>query len=162
MRDRLDLALLRRKLEVHARQTTPMRRVAILALAAVLTACGGHTARSPEDVARAWSAALDRADDESAAQLFAPSAEVVQEGGLILRTHHDAVEWNASLPCGGQITRVDRQGPNQVLVVFHLTERPGHHCDAPGSDAAAVFRVEHGKIVLWHQAAVPRNTSPVV
>ena len=59
-RDRLDLALLRRELEVHARQTTPMRRVAILAVIVALTACGGHSARSAEDVARAWSAALNK------------------------------------------------------------------------------------------------------
>jgi hypothetical protein len=105
---------------------------------------------------------LNRADDEAAAKLFAPSAEVLQGGVLLLRTHHDAVEWNGSLPCGGRITRVEHQGPNQVLVVFHLTERPGHRCDAPGSDAAAVFRVEHGKIVLWRQTGVPTDTTPVV
>jgi hypothetical protein len=132
-----------------------MRLVAILAVTMALAACGGHAARSPEDVARAWSTALNRADDEAAAKLFAPSAEVLQGGGLLLRTHHDAVEWNASLPCGGSITRVERQGPNQVLVVFKLKERPGHLCDAPGSDAAAVFRVEHGKIVLWRQTDAP-------
>ena len=49
-----------------------------------------------------------------------------------------------------------------MLVVFHLTDRPGHRCDAPGSDAAAVFRVEHGKIVLWHQTDVPTDTAPAV
>jgi len=139
-----------------------MRRVAILALAVVLTACGGHAARSPEDIARAWSAALNRADDEAAAKLFAPSAEVIQGGELVLRTHQDAVAWNSSLPCGGRITRVDKQGPSQILVVFHLTERPGHRCDAPGSDAGAVFRVEHGKIVQWRQTEVPTDSSQVV
>jgi limonene-1,2-epoxide hydrolase len=135
-----------------------MRRVGILAAIAVLAACGGHATRSPEAVARAWSAALNRSDTEAAAKLFAPSAQVVQNGDLRLRTHQDAVDWNASLPCGGRITRVDRQGPDQVLVVFRLTNRPGHSCDAPGSDAAAVFRVEHGRIVLWHQTDVPTET----
>ena len=132
-----------------------MRFVAILAGALALTACGGHRTASAESVARAWSAALDRADDDTAARLFAPSAVVVQDGELVLHTHADAVAWNAALPCGGRITRVLKQGKNEVLVVFRLTERPGHRCDAPGVDAAAVFRVQHGKIVLWHQVPPP-------
>jgi len=138
-----------------------MRLVAILALAVLLAACGGLKTPSPESVARAWSAALNRADDQSAAKLFALRAEVVQNGVLVLRTQRDAVQWNASLPCGGRITRVLAQHDDQVLVVFRLTERPGHHCDAPGLDAAAVFRVEHGKIVLWRQTHVPANAPAV-
>jgi limonene-1,2-epoxide hydrolase len=47
------------------------------------------------------------------------------------------------------------QRKNQVLVVFRLTERPGHRCDAPGLAAAAIFEVEHGKIVRWQQTAPP-------
>jgi limonene-1,2-epoxide hydrolase len=132
-----------------------MRSGAILALAVLVTACGGHRARSPEEVARAWSAALNRADDEAAAQLFAPSAEIVQGGELVLRDHDDAVTWNASLPCGGAITRVIREADDQVLVVFRLKDRPRHTCDAPGQDAAALFKVEGGKIVLWHQTDPP-------
>jgi limonene-1,2-epoxide hydrolase len=138
-----------------------MRHVAILALVVALTACGGHSARSAEDVARAWSTALDKSDNEAAATLFAPDAEVIQGGVLVLSKHRDAVQWNAALPCGGHITRVVRQGKDQVLVVFRLTERPGHHCDGPGLDAAAVFRVEHGKIVRWQQT-VPPDEAPAV
>jgi limonene-1,2-epoxide hydrolase len=132
-----------------------MRWAAILGAAAVLAGCGSGPARSPEAVARAWSAALNRADDEAAARLFARSAEVVQDADFVFRTHDDAVVWNASLPCGGAITRVVRQGRDQVLVVFRLKERPGHRCDAPGATAAAVFRVHDGKIVLWHQTRPP-------
>ena len=87
------------------------------------------------------------------------TTEIIQNGVIVLRTHGDAVRWNAALPCGGRITRVIRQRRDQVLVVFRLTERPGHHCDAPGIEAAAVFRVEHGKIVLWRQT-VPPDTTP--
>ncbi len=158
-RNRLDLALLRRELEVHARQTTPMKRFAILALVVVLAACGGHSARSAEDTARAWSAALNASDNEAAANLFAPNTEIIQNGEIVLRTHRDAVRWNAGLPCGGRITRVIQQRKDQVLVVFRLTGRPGHRCDAPGIEAAAVFRVEHGKIVLWRQT-VPPDEAP--
>jgi hypothetical protein len=130
--------------------------LAALAVAALLSACGGSGARSPEAVARAWSAALNRSDDDSAAKLFAPGAEIVQDDALVLHTHAQAVAWNASLPCGGTITRVvhERQR-DQVLVVFKLKERPGHRCDAPGQDAAALFQVDRGKIVLWHQTAPP-------
>jgi limonene-1,2-epoxide hydrolase len=135
-----------------------MRIAAILACAAALTACGGQKPRSAEAVARAWSAALNRADDEAAAALFAPSAEIVQNGALVLRTRAEAVAWNAALPCGGRITRVLAERSDQVLVVFRLTERPGHRCDAPGVDAAAVFRVERGKIVLWHQTPPPAES----
>jgi limonene-1,2-epoxide hydrolase len=132
-----------------------MRPLAILAVAVFLTACGGHPTRSAEDAARAWSAALNRNDNQGAANQFAPGAEVIQNGELVLQTHRDAVRWNAGLPCGGRILRVIEQGTNQVLVVFRLTERPGHTCDAPGLKAAAVFRVEDGTIVRWRQTNPP-------
>jgi limonene-1,2-epoxide hydrolase len=137
-----------------------MMRVAILAVAVVLTACGGHASRSAEDTARAWSAALNASDDQAAANLFAPDTEIVQNGEIVLHTHRDAVRWNASLPCGGRIIRVIRQRRDQVLVVFRLTERPGHHCDAPGLKAAAVVRVERGKVVLWRQTFPPEEAPP--
>ena len=73
-RDRLDLALLRRELEVHARQTTPMKRIRDPgADCSCSRRCGGHSARSAEDTARAWSAALNASDNEAAANQFAPS-----------------------------------------------------------------------------------------
>jgi hypothetical protein len=49
----------------------------------------------------------------------------------------------------------------RVLVVFDLTERPHHQCDAPGAQAAPLFQVDHGKIVLWHQTAVPSGPPAV-
>jgi hypothetical protein len=156
--DRLDLALLGCELEVHRRQITRMRIAAILLLACALTACSGHSA-SPESVARAWSAALNRNDNEAAAKLFAPGAQIVQIGVEKLRTHGDAVDWNAALPCGGRIVSVEPQADDEVLVIFHLTERPHHICDGPGEDAAALLTVVHGKIVIWHQTPVPVRTA---
>src|SRR4051794_29420579 len=135
-----------------------MRILAISLMTLVLTACGSHTA-SPESVVRAWSAALNRNDNEAAAKLFAPGAQIVQVGVLKLRSHRDAVRWNAALPCGGRIASVERQANDEVLVIFHLTERPHHICDGPGEDAAALFTVVHGKIVIWHQTPVPRRTA---
>jgi hypothetical protein len=133
-----------------------MARMTIL-LAAVLVAagCGAHKPQSPEQVARSWSAALDRSDNEAVARLFADGAQIVQNGELVFSTHADAVRWNAGLPCGGKITSVSRRSATDVLVVFTLQGRPQHACDAPGQQAAALFRVRDGKIVLWHQTDVP-------
>jgi limonene-1,2-epoxide hydrolase len=111
-------------------------------------------------VARAWSAALDRSDNEAAARLFAKGAQVVQSEAITLATHEDAVTWNSALPCGGKIEKVIVRAPDEVLVVFLLDERPRHLCDAPGADAAAIFRVDHGKIVLWHQTVPPDEEPP--
>jgi limonene-1,2-epoxide hydrolase len=125
-----------------------------------LCACGSHTTATPESVARAWSAALNKDDDKAAARLFAKGAEVVQ-GGIVDVRGGRLEAWNASLPCGGEIERVVRQSKDEVLVVFRLTERPHHACDGPGQEAAAIFRVKHGKIVLWHQTDVPSGTPAV-
>ncbi len=132
-----------------------MRIAAIVLAALALTACGGHKSASPESVARSWSADLDRNDNEAAAWLFADGARVIQDGELVLDDHAAAVQWNASLPCGGRIISVTPRGKTDVLVVFRLAGRPGHRCDGPGADAAALFRVRDGRIVLWHQTTVP-------
>ena len=132
-----------------------MRCAAILLGILALAGCGGHGGRSPESIARAWSAALDRNDNEAAARLFADDAKIVQDGELVLRDHAAAVQWNATLPCGGAILSVTTQSKTDVLVVFKLDERPKHRCDGPGSRAAALFRVRDGKIVLWHQTEAP-------
>jgi hypothetical protein len=129
-------------------------------LAAVaLAGCGAHHARSPESVARSWSADLDRNDNEAAGWLFADGARIVQDGEIVLPDHAAAVQWNASLPCGGKIVSVEARGKTDVLVVFRLGGRPGHNCDGPGAQAAALFRVRDGRIVLWHQTTVPPTSA---
>jgi limonene-1,2-epoxide hydrolase len=133
-----------------------MKAIVLLSVALALTACGAHKTASAEDVARSWSAALDRNDNEAAARLFASDAKIVQAGELVLHTHTDALRWNQALPCGGSIVSVTAQGKDEVLIVFTLGERPRHRCDGPGSKAAAIFRVKDGKITLWHQTAVPQ------
>ena len=40
---------------------------------------------------------------------------------------------------------------NEVTATFTLTRRPGHMCDGTGEAAVAVFRIDDGKITLWHQ-----------
>lgn len=132
-----------------------------MVLVIALAGCGGHAAQSPEQTARAWSAALNRNDNETAAKLFAPNAEVIQNGELVLANHRAALDWTRALPCGGRIVRVDQRGGGKVLVVFRLQKRPQHACDGPGQDAAAIFEVQHGRIVLWHQVQVPRQAPTV-
>jgi limonene-1,2-epoxide hydrolase len=137
-----------------------MRIVAYAAVVtALLTGCGGDTT-TPEDVVRAWSRALNAGDNESAADLFARGARVIQSGRVLrLTTRADAVAWNAALPCSGRIVELATDG-DTVTATFLLDDRPASACDAPGARATAAFRIEDGRIVLWHQlgSAPPRGT----
>jgi hypothetical protein len=109
---------------------------------------------APPAIIRQWSRALNANDNEAAAALFARGARVVQPGVDVRLTPRLAVAFNASLPCGGTITRLQRSR-NRVVATFLLGERPKHRCDAPGQKAAALFVVRNGLIVLWQQVAVP-------
>jgi SnoaL-like protein len=129
--------------------------------ALLLAGCGAGPgeARSPEDVVRAWSSALNAGDDERAADLFAPRARVVQGPTvMILATHADAVRWNRGLPCSGRIVSLARRG-DTVTATFVLGDRPSSACDGPGQRAVAAFEIRRGRIVLWHQlpAAQPEG-----
>jgi hypothetical protein len=126
-----------------------------LLLIAVAAGCGGGSA-SPESVVRAWSVELNAGDNEAAADLFAEKATVIQgELILTLRTREDAVKWNTSLPCSGQILAIRSSGET-VVATFLLGDREESKCDGPGRRATAVFRVRKGKIVLWHQTPSPK------
>jgi limonene-1,2-epoxide hydrolase len=124
---------------------------AALLVASVCSACGGGSTASPERIVRSWSAALNAGDNERAASLFAHDAHVVQGNVvLIFHTRAEAVVWNASLPCSGRIVALHRNG-DEVTATFVLGDRTTSACDGPGARARALFRVQHGKIVLWHQ-----------
>jgi hypothetical protein len=127
-----------------------VRLLRALALVLVIAAgCGGDP--SSESVVRAWSEALNSGDNEAAADLFAPGAEVVQgDRRARLETHDDAVLFNRSLPCSGRIVRVE-EGEDGVTATFLLGHRQESACDAPGTEVRALFRIEDGKITLWHQ-----------
>jgi limonene-1,2-epoxide hydrolase len=131
--------------------------LAVLALAG----CGSGTP-SPESVVRAWSEAVNSEDNVSAAHLFADGAQVIQGTDVRrFRTFEEAQSWNESLPCSGRILSLEVRGA-VVRATFLLGNRGRTRCDGPGERARALFRVEHGKIVLWHQlsaALEPREES---
>ena len=137
-------------------------RVVILAAVVLMAIAGcGGSPPSTESVVRAWSQALNTDDNERAADLFARNAEIVQGDAVItLRTHRDAVRWNSSLPCSGQIVSITAKGQT-ATATFLLGDRQHSRCDGPGEHATAIFRVVKGKIVLWHQteAATPPATT---
>ncbi len=138
----------------------------VWATLALIGASCGRGSSSAESVVRAWSSALNAGDNESAADLFAPNAEIIQGGAdRHFRTRTDAVAWNAGLPCAGRIVRLETRGDN-VTATFVLGDRTTSRCDGPGLRARAVIRVRAGKIVLWHQVPVaeapPVQTTPVV
>jgi limonene-1,2-epoxide hydrolase len=131
-------------------------------LLALLAGCSGSSKDSPESIVRAWSKALNAGDNQSAADLFAPGAQVIQGPVVIrLRTHADAVVWNAGLPCSGRIVAIATRGAT-VTATFLLGNRPTSACDGPGHRATAVFRIRGGKIVLWHQVPAAPPPPPTI
>jgi limonene-1,2-epoxide hydrolase len=135
-------------------QDDPMRRALIFAMIVLVMAPAASATRGPAAVARAWSAAINRGDNEAAANLFASNAVVAQSGYVLhLKTHRLAVEWNAGLPCAGRILKITVR-KDVADATFVLGHRPGKRCDGPGQKARAAFKVRNGKIVLWIQLPV--------
>jgi limonene-1,2-epoxide hydrolase len=136
--------------------------VLALLFAASLSGCGS-TPPSPESVVRAWSQELNVGDNQAAARLFAPGAEIVQAGTTLrLHTQAEAVAWNAALPCSGRIVSIKTSG-DTTRATFILGDRAKSKCDGPGQRATAIFRVRKGKIVLWHQTSgAPGPVGPTV
>jgi limonene-1,2-epoxide hydrolase len=126
-------------------------------IAAIALGAGAAEAKAPEGpaaVVRAWTAALNREDTETAANLFAKNAVIVQNGlRLVLFNHHVAVLWMAGLPCSGRIVKLTVR-KDVADATFVLGTRKRIKCDAPGIKARGLFRVRKGKIVAWAQVAV--------
>lgn len=111
------------------------------------------------NVVLAWSDALNRNDNETAARYFAPGAVIRQSQEYRLIDAEVARTWNDGLPCAGKIVEL-RMVDIAVVAIFVLGERPGHQCDSPGERAAAAFVIEDGLITLWQQVAVPDEGTP--
>jgi limonene-1,2-epoxide hydrolase len=126
-------------------------------LALLASGCG-DSQPSAQSVVRAWSQALNADDNKGAADLFALGAEVVQGSTVMhLQTHAEAEAWNSALPCSGKIVSIKSHGQT-ARATFRLGDRQHSRCDGPGELATAIFKVEKGKIVLWHQAG--SSTAP--
>jgi len=129
----------------------PVFALLLLLFAGVVASCGSDAPSDPTKVVESWSQAINASDDDTAAGLFAPAAVVIQDGRrTTLEGKSEALAFNSSLPCGGKIVKTSSKG-NEVTATFTLTRRPGHMCDGTGEAAVAVFRIEDGKITLWHQ-----------
>jgi hypothetical protein len=115
-----------------------------------------------------WADDLRSGDVEAAADHFKlPS--VAQNGTppLALRTRGQVREFNASLPCGAELTRAEPHA-GFIIATFELTERPGPgECGTGvGVTAQTAFLIEDGLIVEWRRAAdeavEPPAESPII
>ena len=136
-------------------------RAAVVVAGALAFVAAAPAARSPAAVVRAWSAALNRGDNEAAASLFAKNAVVAQPGyTLPLKTHKLALLWNKSLPCKGRILWITVR-KNVADATFLLSDRsPVHRCDGPGTRARAAFTIVNGKIAAFVQLPVIERPKP--
>jgi predicted small lipoprotein YifL len=152
-----------------------MRRLPLLALVCVLAGCGStgkadapRAQRTPpaaspatkqaadrhEPVIRAWAEAVRRSDTAKAATFFTVPAIVNQGKDLRLPSRKLIEAFNAALPCGAKLTRVERDG-RYTVGTFQLVERPGQKCDGPGNTAQVAFVFKGDRISEWRQVLAP-------
>ena len=113
--------------------------------------------RRMEAVVRAWSKRLNAGDNAGVARLFTLPALLIQGPYAYgLKTRAEIAEWHAGLPCSGRILSISFRGI-QATAVFRLGDRGRTACDAPGTLAAARFKIVNGKIAVWEQVAVPEQ-----
>jgi hypothetical protein len=112
-------------------------------------------------VIRAWASALRRGDVRSAARYFRlPSlfSNGESNGGaasVVIHTERQALEANATLPCGAVFISAQLRGP-YINALFRLTSRPGPgggDCGSGlGQTARTNFIVANGHILAWLRA----------
>jgi hypothetical protein len=130
----------------------------------------GSTATATEvRVIRAWSEALRRGDVTRAAGYFAVPSQMINgtasgQGVLIrIRSHHDAVLANESLPCGARFVSAVQHG-RFVDALFVLTARPGPGGSAcaggVGATARTFFLIVGGHIRTWIRAPDSQGPGP--
>ena len=100
-----------------------------------------------------WAMTLAGGDVDGAAEFFAiPS--VAENGGTVfeIASLDDARLFNASLPCGAELTRAEADG-DFTIATFRLIERPGPgRCGSgTGATASTAFVIEDGQIVEWRR-----------
>lgn len=151
---------------------------AAFAVVAVIRASGGddeengsaESTRSipggadPEEAAviDEWAMTLAAGDVEGAAEFFAiPS--VAENGGVVfeIESPDDARLFNASLPCGAELTSAAAEG-ELTIATFRLTERPGPGSCGSGTGRSAMtaFVIEDGEIVEWRRVVEAGPEAP--
>jgi hypothetical protein len=124
--------------------------LAVLALA--VAGCGGSSHRTPAQVVRAWSAALNRGDEEAAAALFGSKVEIVAgDYQTVLHTRAEVLAFHREIVFCGPIVRLAREH-DEIVALFSLASRRSGRCDRGGREQASVaFRIRDGKIVFFDQ-----------
>jgi SnoaL-like protein len=124
----------------------------LIFLAVAAASCGGSSHRTPAQVVRAWSAALNRGDEEAAAALFGPKAVFVAgDYQTVLRTRAQVLAFHREIGWCGPIVRLAREG-EEIVAQFSLASRRSGRCERGGGERASVaFRIRDGKIVFFDQ-----------
>ena len=127
-----------------------MRRAQLflVVLAVAAAGCGGSSHRTPAEVVRAWSAALNRGDEEAAAELFGPNAVFVAgDYQTVLRTREQVLAFHREMVWCGPIVRLRAQS-DEVEAQFSLASR--RRCERGSRERGSVyFRIRDGKIVFF-------------
>jgi hypothetical protein len=127
-------------------------RCFLILLAVAAAGCGGSGHRTPAQVVRAWSAALNRGDEEAASALFGPKAVFVAgDYQTVLRTRAQVLAFHREIGWCGPIVRLAREG-EEIVAQFSLASRRSGRCERGGGERASVaFRIRDGKIVFFDQ-----------
>ncbi len=109
-----------------------------------------RAARSAEAVVRGWADDLRRGDVDAASARFAVPAVVSNNSPEVrLSSRQDVRGFNASLPCGGRVTKLTEHH-GVLLATIVLTDRPGGDCGSGvGGVVQTAFEVRRGLIVRW-------------
>jgi hypothetical protein len=113
------------------------------------------------EVIRLWAEALARGDVREASELFAiPSVATNGPVSVTIESRSDAVAFNETLPCGGELEATEREG-RFVTATFRLKRRPGvPFCPGAGETAEASFVIEDGLISEWRRVGVGGAQDP--
>jgi hypothetical protein len=154
--------------------------VAVAAIAAAALGCGGGDDGSDSneipggadseaaEVIRDWADDLRGGDLDAAADHFRlPSLAQNGTPPIQLSTRGEVRAFNASLPCGAELTEAEQHG-RFTIATFELTERPGAgECGTGvGEKAKTAFVIEDGLITRWIRVVdedeLPPAEGPIV
>jgi hypothetical protein len=155
--------------------------IAAAVIAAAASGCGGGDDSDSEEipggadpeaaeVIKDWADDLRGGDLEAAADHFKlPSFAQNGNAPLQLTTRDEVRAFNASLPCGAELTDAEMHG-RFTIATFELTERPGAgECGTGvGETAKTAFVIEDGLITRWirvvdqDEVAPPAAEGPIV